>query len=491
MRIAVGGFHHETNTFNPRLTKLEHFKVFRGEEIIKTFKDTNSVLGGFIDSSLRYGFELIPTYYAEAPLITGLIEREAFEEHRDRLIEAIRVANPDGILLFLHGAAVADGYDDPEGAILKALREEFREKPIVYACDFHGNATEEWIENCDAVIAYKTSPHVDMYDRGLEAGKLIVEILKGEAKPVMALKKPRILIKGGLMTIVDTPLSLHKSPFFFAKMKALRYERRREVLNVSILAGFGDADVPDAGVSVIATIDKDVKLAEEVVNKLSEDIWRRRHGFSIDLVLTPLEEAVEKAVLSKGRVILADQGDNPAGGGPADSTFILEELKKWNWPDAALIIRDPEVVEEAIKRGAGSEVRTEVGGKTDELHGRPVEVKARIKVISDGLFYNPLRREWVNAGKTAVLRTGETDIVVTSLPIEAQVHPACFEFAGVNVKRKKIIVVKSAHYFRAGFIPEVNPEMILEVDTPGVTTPNPFRVKYFKVKRPIYPLDEL
>ena len=242
---------------------------------------------------------------------------------------------------------------------------------------------------------------------------------------------------------------------------------------------------------MIATTDGDQELAEEIVEEISEIIWDRRHGFSIDLVLTPLEEAIERAVSSEGPIILADEGDNPAGGGPADSTFILNELKRWEWPRATLIIRDEEVVEEAIRAGIGEEIRTRVGGKTDNLHGEPVDVKARVKTLSDGVFYNPLLRRWIDVGRTVVLRTGETDIVVTSLPMQSQVHPACFEFTGIDVKRKKIIIVKSAHYFRAGFVPEIDPRMILEVDTPGVTTPNPFRVTYSKVKRPIYPLDKL
>ena len=492
LKVAVGGFHHETNTFNPKPTLLKHFHEYRGSEIVEEFRGTNSVLGGFVDSAVSLGLALKPTIYAEAPLVTGLIVREAFEHYRDLLAKEVAEANPDGVLLFLHGSAVADGYESPESEILRCLKEVLGDDvPIVVGCDYHANVSEEWLQHSDAIVAYKTSPHVDMYERGAEACRILRGIIKGEIEPVMEIEKPPILLKGGLMTIVDTPLQVHKSPFFLAVNRARRYERRDDVVNVSVCSGFGDADVPHAGVSVVATTDGRETLAKEIVEEIGRLLWRMRHGLSPDLVLTPLEEALDTALnLEGGPVILADMGDNPAGGGPADSTFILQALKDYGWPDAALFLKDPEVVAEAVAVGVGGRLETSVGGKTDGMHGRPVRVEGVVETISVGEFYEPLRRRRVRMGRTAVIRCGETEIILTEEPT-SQIHPAYFESVGVNPRAKKIVVVKSAHYFRAGFEPLIKPKMILEVDTPGVTNPNPLRFEYKRVRRPIFPLDAL
>jgi microcystin degradation protein MlrC len=191
---------------------------------------------------------------------------------------------------------------------------------------------------------------------------------------------------------------------------------------------------------------------------------------------------------SEGPVILADQGDNAAGGGPSDATYILDELKNADWPDATLIIRDPQAVGEASRASVGREVNLTVGAKTDDLHGRPVEVKGRVKLLSDGTYADPRQRTITRMGTTAVIGIGATDLILTEhMALQAELAP--FLSVGIDPSKKKIVAVKSAHAFRHHY--EKIAKLILEVDTPGITSPNLSRFTYRRVRRPIYPLDPM
>jgi len=495
MRIAIGGLHHETNTFNAVPTDLRAFQTglgatYRGEEILSAFNGTRTVIGGFIDASRRYNFELIPTFYAQAGLNTGTVTREAFEYLEGQLIKEIRKAEADGVLLFLHGAMVAEGYDDPTGHTLKMIRKAVgKTVPIVMVHDLHGNITRQWVEEADVILGFKTAPHVDMYDRGLEGGKVLMSILRDGLRPTMALEKPPILVGGGLMTIVDQPLSMIKAPMHHLVALAREMEREEGVVNVTVAAGFGHADVPDAGLGIVVTTDNAPELAKEKAKQLGDLAWKLRRDFLADRVLVPLDVAMRRALAAEGGpVILADQGNNTAGGSPGDGTTLLGALKEAGWPDAALFICDPEAVKKAIEAGVTGEVEMLVGGKTDRLHGEPVKVKGRVKLISDGKFVSLRERAPVKMGRTVVLECGATHLVLTDYPT-SQTEPKFFQSVGIEPSEKKILVVQSAHLFRHYFEPMA--KMIMEVDTPGITSPNLPRFTFRKVRRPIFPLDDI
>jgi microcystin degradation protein MlrC len=407
----------------------------------------------------------VPTFFAQAGLDTGTVGQEAFDYLEKMLVGAISSASADGVLLHLHGAMVTERYDDPEAEVLEKARQTVGEEtPIVVVHDLHGNISESWLNYADAIIGYKTSPHVDEFERGFEGGKLIYRILKGHVKPVMAIRKPPILIGGGLMTVVDQPLAMVKPPLFRLVSLARRMELDERIVNVTVAGGFGHADVPRAGMGILVTTNNDERLAEERASELEELAWSIRMGF------------------------LADEGDNAAGGGPADGTYILSELKKMSWPDAALIIRDRIAADEVTKVGIGKQASLTIGAKSDGLHGRPVEVEGTVKTLSDGTYVDPRQNTTVNMGKTAVIRAGETDLIVTShMVVQSEVAP--FLSVGIDPSRKRIVAVKSAHAFRHTY--ERFAKLILEVDTPGITSPNVSRFRYRRVRRPIYPLDPI
>jgi len=485
---------HETNTFNARRTELEAFKtgfgvIASGNAILTHFKNTGTVIGGFVAAASHFNFDLVPTFYAQAGLDTGTVSQEAFDHLERELLNGIGSARANGVLLNLHGAMVTERYDDPEAEILKKTRQAVGDRiPIVLVHDLHGNISQSWLDYSDAIIGYKTSPHVDEFERGLEGGEVISRILKGHVRPTMALRKPPILIGGGLMTVVDQPLAMVKPPLYRLVSLARRMEQDERVVNVTVAGGFGHSDVPRAGMGVVVTTNNDQTLAEEKASELEKLAWSLRDGFLPDRVLVSPEAAMKEALAAEGPVILADQGDNAAGGGPADGTCILNELENANWPDATLIIRDPRAANEASQAGTGREVRLTVGGKSDNLHGSPVEIKGTVKMLSDGTHVDTRQKTVARMGTTAVIQSGETDLILTGYTV-IQAEPAPFFSVGVDPSRKKIVAVKSAHAFRHSY--ERFAKLILEVDTPGITSPNVSRFTYRKVKRPIYPLDPM
>ena len=500
MRVAVGGFAHETNTFHPAPTTLEAFQRppavwVQGESLIQTFTNTRSVIGGFLDVAREQSWSVLPTFFADHPPTTGTLTAEAFGSIRDHLVTSVKEARPDAALLFLHGACVAEGVADPEAVVLAELRAALGPNtPIVVVHDLHANIGLGWLDSATAIVGYKTAPHTDFYERGREGATLLGRILRREVQPVMAARKPPILIKAGLMSMTDAPLALIKPTMFWVMQRAHEIERDPRILNVTVAAGFGDADTPVAGLTTLVTADGDRALAEERAAELADLAWRLRRGLLTDLVLTPVETAVERALHASGTTILADQGNNTAGGSPGDGTAILGALKAAGWPDAALFIRDEAAVDAAWKAGIGHEIEVPVGGRHEPTNGAPVLVRGEVKLLTLGVARG-VTGVPAQLGRTAVIRcgapSGQTDLVLTQYPT-SQTDPHYFRVVGIEPRERKIVVVQSAHLFRAAFeVRERIPTTIIEVDTPGITSPNAARFTYHHVRRPIFPLDEV
>jgi microcystin degradation protein MlrC len=449
------------------------------------------VLGGMFDGGGEEGLDLIPTFFATHPPTTGIITRDALDFVVENLESGIRAAMPDGVLLHLHGAAAADGVDDPEAMILARVRGVVGpDMPIVVVHDLHANIGPEWADHASAIIGYKTAPHVDFYERGVDGATMLARLVRGEIRNAVAIAKPPILVKSGLMSVTDTPLAVIKPPMFWLMSRAREMERDPGVHNVTIAAGFGDADVSVAGLTIVANA-QDPAVAAGCVRELADMAWRLRRGFLTDLVMAPVEMAVDRALHApEGPVILADEGNNTAGGSPGDGTAILAALADAGWPDAALFIRDENAVAAAVAAGIGGTVETEVGGKLDTTAGRPVAVRGTVRLLFDGRFVSLERRTPVTMGRTAVVRCGETDIVLTDRPT-SQTSPQYFRAVGIEPRERRVLVVQSAHLFRHAFEAEHIPKLVIEVDTPGITSPNATSFVYHRVRRPIFPLDDM
>ena len=244
--------------------------------------------------------------------------------------------------------------------------------------------------------------------------------------------------------------------------------------------------------TMLATTDGDPALAQKLIDELSEMAWQLRRGFLTDLVMTPVDTAVRRAATSPiWPVILADQGNNTAGGSPGDGTAILGALKDIGWPDASLFIHDAGAAREAITAGIDGHFVGSVGGKREPTNGDPVPIDGSVRAITNGEFIDPHFGTPVHLGPTAVVRCGLTDVILTTNP-SSQYSPAFFRSVGIEPRERRITVVQSAHLFRDEFeVKERIPKVIIEVDSPGICSPNALRFEYKQLSRPIFPLDDV
>ena len=491
IRVVFAGFAHETNTFSPRKTGESEFRDNGWYEgaAIQTLKGTNTGAGGVLAEAINLpGVEILPVIETAATP-GGLVTDQVFDLVVGKIEEAVLREQPDAIVLDLHGAMVTESEIDGDGAILRRVRAKAGPAaPIVAVLDLHANVGPEMIEHATALIPYDTYPHIDNAARGAEALRLAVETARGLVKPSLASRR-----------IPLTPAG----PKQFSEVEPTRsimdrvYEIELEpgVLTAGVCFAFPWADCPFAGMTATVVTDGDQGRAQELANGLGDFIWERREEFR-PAVLT-VEEAVHAAMEEpEGLVVLADLGDNPGGGSAADGTALLWGLLDLGAPDAAYaLIADPEVVDQAVEAGIDGRLETMLGGKTDDLHGYPIPVKATVMGLTDGHFvYEGPMLQGVpgSLGRTAVLRCegrygNHVEVIVCERRVQA-LDTAIFRSQGIEPSEKRILGVKSAVHFRGSFSPVAS--RILEVDTPGLTSIDFSRFPYQQLPRPIWPLDE-
>ncbi|HUV55115.1 MAG TPA: M81 family metallopeptidase, partial [Candidatus Krumholzibacteriaceae bacterium] len=354
-RIVIGGMSHETNTFSTVKTTLEDFRPSYGDDIVETLKGTRSGIGGYIDVLEREGFEYVPTIKAGATP-AGPLRNEDYWEIVEEIKEGIRGAGRvDGVLLSLHGAMIAEGVPEAEGTLLREVKGLVGETPVIITLDLHGLISGMMVEHCDAIFGYDTNPHVDMYERGVEAAECMVKAVRGELRPVVAHRKLRMVpptinqrtTEGPMVKLLET---------------ARRMEQQPRVLNVCLFPAFPYADVERVGSAVVAVTDGDTELAQRLCDELGDQMWGLREEFLKPL--TPIVEAVKTAMdAPEGPIILADVADNPGGGAPGDGTEILRELLKQGAENVGVAcIKDPEAVAKAIEVGVKGTLDMEIGG---------------------------------------------------------------------------------------------------------------------------------
>jgi microcystin degradation protein MlrC len=506
-RVAAAQIAHETNVFSAVKTDLAAFEasgLHFGPAVIEIARGANTEFWGFVTGAEAQGFDLEPILAVWATP-SGLVTADAIEHVTGLLDDGLRRARAegrplDGVLLALHGAMVTEIDDDGDGYILKIVREIVGpDVPVVATLDLHANISPRMVELADTLIGYDTYPHIDMAERGEEATAILARLMRGEFRPTPALRKPPMLPTSQRMTTGRMPMRALME-------RAHVIEEDPRVINVTIAGGFPLGDNPDAGFGALVTTNNDPDLAAELANELATEAWSLRDGFlggvasfehAAELIHSlDSEEDVDMPV--SGPLVLVDIADNPWSGGPGDSVELLRFFFAQRVEGAAIaLVRDPEVVREAIAAGPGGKIAVNLGGKTDRLHGEPLPVRAHVKLLSDGRYVNDgpmMAGLTVDLGPTALLlcepasgpSSPPVEVLVTTRA-ETPVDLNVFRCHGIEPTRHRVLGLKGKGHFRAAFEPIAR--RVVLVEGPGTTGADLSRLTFRKVRRPIWPLD--
>ena len=490
-KVIIGGLSHETNAFCQRPTRLEDFRrrcLLFGEEIPRVASGTNTEMGGFLQALEAHGWEPVFTALAAA-VPSGKVEAEAEAAATGPILAAIE-ATPDraGVLLELHGAMVSEVNDDAEGALLEAVRDRVGpDLPVIATLDLHANVTDRMAANASALISYRTYPHVDLAERGREAGDLLEASMAGRVRPTTVVAR-RALLSGCNDGRTDA------GPMLPLLARARAFEQEPGVLSVSINAGFPDSDMFDAGPSVTVTGDGPSPRWREIAEVMMDDIWERRDEKTVTY-LGPAEAVCQaKAALAgAGPAVIADYADNPGSGAYGDATGLLAEMLDADLENAAFGgICDPEAAGIMTQAGQGAEVTLALGGKTDpRFGGGPLALTGAVQNLSDGTFSygGPMFTGMPGQlGPTAVLRCGGLDILVISHNCQ-MLDLELFRAGGIEPTDKTFLGVKSMQHFLGAFGPIAS--AIFICDSGALSSPD-YRTRPFKnLRRPVHPLDPL
>ena len=487
-RVGIAGFLHESNSFSPIPTPYQHFKdtsLTRGEALLARWQGTHHQLGGFLEGAREFQFEPVPLL-ATYGVPSAPLPSDSFEQLAADLTGALRAALPlDGLLVALHGAAVAENYPDADGELAARFRQVLGTRiPILAVIDLHANISDKMARNTNGIVVYRSNPHLDQRERGLEAAGLMAQTLRGDVAPVQALERPPLLLNITRQYTEEAPAK----ELYRDVQSVLSWPG---ILSASTAMGFYYSDVEEMGASFLAIADGDRELARKAARWLAERAWRRRREF-----LSPLPgpaEAVRSAAREPhGPVVLLDVGDNVGGGSPGDSTILLEEIVRQQASGALVVLYDPEAVSACVQRGVRQSIELPVGAKSDAIHGRPVRVSGRIRSIADGRSTESRPRHggqgFFDQGVTAVLETPrQNTLVLTSIRMAPRSLEQLWTL-GLRPEQKKILVVKGVVAPRAAYEPIARRTIL--VDTPGSTSANPAHFSYRNVRRSLYPLQE-
>lgn len=485
MKILIGEIAHETNTFSNEKTTVESFKEWEwihGDEIIHKHRKVRDYLGGMIERAEETGVEIIPLFSAFA-MPSGVITKETYNRLIRELTDSIKaVVEYDAICLALHGAGVAEDVDDLEGGILSAIREVVGYKiPVVVTLDLHGNITDQMVKEADVLLGVNFYPHVDCFERGIEAIDITRKILLGEIRPKMSLKKLPLMIPTSTTNLQPAK---NINELCWAR------EVNENIIDCTFFHGFPYTNIPEVGVSVVTVTNNDQELADQTAEEIAIEIWNTKEMFFPDII-NP-EEGINTALKLEGKpIVINETSDNPGGGTPGDGTHLLSAMIKANLENACFgFIYDPEVVNIAHDSGIGTSIDVLLGGKTDDLHGKPVKVTAYVKTLADGRFIQstPMGKgAKVDYGKSARIVVGDIDIVVCSKRSQT-LDEQIFLLHGIDIRSYKIVALKSSQHFRAGFEPLAH--KIITVDSPGLSSFNLHSFKHTRLAKPVYPLNE-
>ncbi len=463
MRIFIATLVTETNTFSPIATGREAFD--RGAQ-----QPDVASMAQWRELAERDGHTVVESIIAVAQP-AGPTVREVYEELRDELLSDLSNALPvDVVLLYMHGAMVAVGYDDCEGDVLQRCRNLAGERAVIgVELDLHAHLTKQMLASSNAIVLYKEYPHVDMVDRARDIYRICLDAASGRIRPVSA--------TFDCETIGMWPTTRQPMRAFVDDMSA---RERDGILSLSLVHGFPYGDVPASGAKVLAIADGDVALAQSV----AETFGRRFLDIRDEALLraASLTEALYElgnARAGRGPVVLADVADNAGGGAPGDSTFILRALIEQRIDNVASgTYYDPIAVDACFEAGEGAEIDLRFGGKLGKTSGDPIDARVEVRRL-----LHEHHQEYMDdsrpasLGRSAWIRTRGIDIVLAS--VRTQVFSTdAFTGLGITLDDKLAVIVKSSHHFWRKFAPIAS--RVIYVGAPGALTSDFAAIDYRK-----------
>jgi microcystin degradation protein MlrC len=483
MRIAVGGFQHETNTFAPVKASYADFEapdawpgLTRGPALIDAVRGVNLPAAGFIDEAHASGHTIAPLTWCSATP-SAHVTRDAFERIAAMLLaDLAALSHVDAVYLDLHGAMVAEHVDDADGELLRRVRALVGPRmPLVASLDFHANVSPLMVSQASGLIAYRTYPHTDMASAGARALRALYALRRG---PLHShLRQPPFLIPLTSQCTLIEPLAS-----IVQRAQALE---RGDVAVMNFTPGFPAADVADCGPAVFAYGDDPAKVAASVT-ELADAIEAREPEFALDVhtIEAAMRELARTPRGERRPTILADTQDNPGGGGTGDGTSLLKALIAQHSPRTlAGVLCDPLAAARAHEAGVGADVDLELGAATRAFGETPIAGRFRVMALGDGRltatgpFYAGSRME---LGLMALLRIDDVHVVVASRRQQAA-DQAMFRCLGVEPRDYAVLALKSSVHFRADFGPIAS--RILVVAAPGANIADPAQLPFTRLRR--------
>ncbi len=453
IRIAVAEFWHETRTFSPYTTTIEDFE-FYGPPTTDFLDTDRGFIGGFKTMIKELGnaklIGMTSPNYPGGDETGGWVTRKAFDKYTNLIIRDLKAAEPlDGVYLSLHGGMAVSGIPKAEAEIVRRIRKIVGEIPIIVTIDLHGNEDHELADAADAVLALKRVPHYDTDLQGERAARLLMRCIRGQYKPVMATRKPGVIV-ASVFQATDI------SPGMEIMERARKWENRQHDVYVSVAMGYAYSDVPEAGVTVMVVTNDDQALADSIADDMSNYIWKIRKELAGKKQPT-LSEGVKHAIKAANRgetpVLIADHSDRTGA-----STHILGELIKRGARNfcIATLRDDKAIMKITSKHKLGDKIRIKVGGYIGEFAGNPVSIKGKIEFL--GEYHNK---------PIAVIRFGKSNRIILTNEKMQVTNVEIFKAVGIDFSALDIIVVKSSTSFRRGFQETGIAKTIVLIDTPG------------------------
>jgi microcystin degradation protein MlrC len=480
--ILIAECKQEVSTFNPHKSGIDDFVIRRGAELVDYHRTVRNEVGGALSVfDAEAEVRVVPAYSAHFITSGGMLAKSAWEQIGREFLEPIRAAGPlDGVYFCLHGAMASEIELDPEGWLLAQTRAILGEHiPIVVSLDLHGILTDRMLEHSDAVVAYHTYPHVDFYETGARAARLLLRIVRGEVKPVTAKVAIPALVRGDEL-ITQTGL------FGQSIRLAQEVENGPHGLSAGVFIGNPFTDVPELQTYSFVVSDDDPALAEREAVRIAHNFWSNHEAMSVPLV--SLEAMAQIAMFQRhGTLALVDAADATSSGASGDSNSILRKLIEVGYPGRTLVpIVDQPAVASAIAAGVGATIGTTVGGTLDPKRFSPLPLEAQVRLLSDGRFRSESFCEAWYAGPTAVLEMENFALVVTSRAVSLY-DRSLFYAHGQDPEQFDAVVVKSPHCQHAMYAAWCS--RMVHVDAPGSSSANLLSLGHSRCPRPIFPLD--